>query len=663
MAFVIKSYGSGALGDVTEVTETVNSYARVTAISATTITINPTTQIDGTATFTAGAKVLVHVSASTGTSYKTYLGGYLLTTIVSVSGSTLTIADDFTAVLPTSEFEHYYVQAIAVGEYQNLTLNTGTSITPPVYSASSFVGGIVAIMCTDTLKFNGGNINLNDRGIPVASKTLRPTTNNDPAKDVDAYSGWENSDTHIHFMLNAGDGAAFIIAKKMECHEDSRIGNIAKYGVQFYRGSSDSVTYYESAPSGVTNVGGSTILIAADTIENFTPKIIAKYRTSSSTAGQGICRCYIASETKLRNDEGLYAYDCISNPSRIKKINFRGFGNGSVGDATNITTQLNNYATITAINGHKITYTAQTTAGLAQIQAGALVMIHFNQKGNTNVEHAGRFVLANVLADNGTVLTVDADIPDISVTDYAAQIVSIPQFNNFTLSTTNSATPKFSGTQGGICAIAVKGNCDLSDGKIYTVINRSSPAYAREGLAVIGNAQDSDKLPIGQGYGSILILANNLTMNTSTRIGKSYPGAASGRRYLGVKNDSTTSNAYCGSGAKAGVRSTTIFGGYGSASTKTSSFSASSQGAHVMIVADTISGLNQSAISTGGNPYGGAGYGGDGDNGNLNTSVWEHGGYNGGGAGSYQTGSSSGWAFVYCNNVINQDTTATILEN
>lgn len=82
-----------------------------------------------------------------------------------------------------------------------------------------------------------------------------------------------------------------------------------------------------------------------------------------------------------------------------------------------------------------------------------------------------------------------------------------------------------------------------------------------------------------------------------------------------------------------------------------------------MIVADTISGLNQSAISTGGNPYGGAGYGGDGDNGNLNTSVWEHGGYNGGGAGSYQTGSSSGWAFVYCNNVINQDTTATILEN
>ena len=51
MAFEIKNYGSGKLGDVTEVTATVNSYARVTAISSTTITINTTTKIDGTATF------------------------------------------------------------------------------------------------------------------------------------------------------------------------------------------------------------------------------------------------------------------------------------------------------------------------------------------------------------------------------------------------------------------------------------------------------------------------------------------------------------------------------------------------------------------------------------------------------------------------------------
>ncbi len=77
--------------------------------------------------------------------------------------------------------------------------------------------------------------------------------------------------------------------------------------------------------------------------------MIAKYRNSSLTAGQGFCRCYIASETKLRNDEGLYAYDCISTPSRIKRMNIKNFGNGSFGDVAGTNIQLNNYATITAV--------------------------------------------------------------------------------------------------------------------------------------------------------------------------------------------------------------------------------------------------------------------------------------------------------------------------
>lgn len=663
MAFEIKNYGNGSLGDVTEVTETVNSYARVTSISPTTITINPTTKIDGVATFEAGAKILIHVSASTASTYKTFLGAYLLATVTNVSGSTLTIDGDFTQILPTSEFGSYYVQAVAVAQYQNLTLSTGTTITPPVYSASSFVGGIVALMCSDTLTFDGGHISLADRGIPAASKALRPLTNNDPALDTDVYSGWENSATKDYFMLNAGDGAAFIVAKKLVCHGDSRIGNVSTFGVQFYRGSTKSVTYQETAPSKVTNVGGSTILIAAETIENFQPKMLAKYRTSTSTAGQGICRCYIASETKLRNDEGLYAYDCISTPTRIKAFNFKDFGNGNVGDVTDPTVQLNNYATITGISGRKVTYKTQTTAGLAQIQSGALVMIHFTQKNSTNVAEAGRFVLANVVGDNGTTLTLDIDVPNISTTDYAAQVVAIPQFNNFTLATVNKATPAFNGTQGGICAIAVKNNCNLSKGKLYSgSLNvTAAGAYGREGLATIGNAQDSDKLPIGQGYASIFILANKLIMDSETRIGNVYDGS-----YFGGTNSkggyrgypSTSSGGQVGSGAAAGKYSSKYIGGYGGAGT-TSGKLLRGQGAHIMIVADTISGFNQKAISTGGegnkNRHGGAGYGGS-------SNAW-YGGYNGGGAGNASAGGSSGWAFIYCNNVINQDTTGTVVEN
>ena len=359
MAFKI-SYGNGALGDVQNPDTTINSYARVTAVTPTTITINNTTKITGDATFEAGAKILIHVSGCSSTEV-TYLGNWILANITAVNSNVFTLDVDPTSCIPSASLGKYYVQAVAVAQYKNLTLGEDCTITPPVFSASNYHGGIVAIMCSETLTFDGGKINLSERGIPPASKALRPVTKNDVASDTENYSGWENSDTHIHFMLNAGDGAAFIVAKKLVCDAASRIGNPSTKGVQFYRGSSTSVTYNETAPSGVTNVGGSTILIAAETIENFSCAMIAKYRTASSTAGQGICRCYIASETKLRNDEGLYAYDCISTPSRIKRMNIKNFGNGSFGDVAGTNIQLNNYATITAVNGRKVTYKNQTT--------------------------------------------------------------------------------------------------------------------------------------------------------------------------------------------------------------------------------------------------------------------------------------------------------------
>ena len=253
MSFIVKSYGDGSLGDVSEITSSVNSYAAVTAITANSITIDAATKITGTADFTVGAKILIHVSATTGSTsaLKIYLGKWCVATVTAVSGNVLTLDED--------------------------------------------------------------------------------------------------------------------------------------------------------PPENVTNVGGSSIFIAARTIENFSPKMIAKYRLSDSTKGQGLCRCYIASATKLRNDEGLYSYDVISDPLRLsREMNIKNFGNGSFGDGTDLTTQLNNYATITAVDGKNVTYKDRTTAGLVQIQQGALVMIHFNHKSSSNVTDAGRFILANVLADNGT---------------------------------------------------------------------------------------------------------------------------------------------------------------------------------------------------------------------------------------------------------------------
>ena len=664
------SYGNGSLGDVTEVSTTINSYAKVTALNSTSITIADADKYSGSVDFAVGEKILLHVSASTGTSYKTYLGNWLLANITAIEDNVLTLDENPTSCIPSAELAKYYVQAITVAQYKNLTLSSGTAITPPIYSATNYHGGIVAIMCSDTLKFDGGHISLADRGIPVASKTLRPITNNDVQYDTYTYAGWENSDTRIHFMLNSGDGAAFIVAKKMICHNNSRIGNINTYGCQFYRGNSDSVTYGETAPSSVTNVGGSTIFIAAETIENFGHKMLAKYRSSSSTAGQGICRCYIASDTKLRNDEGLYAYDCISKPTRIAQMNIRNFGNGSFGDGNNITTRMNNYATITEIDGKKVSYKSATTDGLAQILSGSLVMIHFNHKDSTNVANAGRFFIANVVSSNGAILTLDATPPDISLKNYSAQIVAIPQFGNFTLSTTNASTPKFNGAQGGIFAIAVKGTCNLSSGIIDVRAKGGGAAYGRTGLAYIGNAQDSDKLPIGQGHGSIFILADKLTMNSATRIGTNY----SGGKVHGFK--SSMGGTQAGSGAAGGTYSSGRAGGYGGNGIMTSSYLENSQwyvhcqGAHVMLVADTITGFNVNAISTGGGGYstdqtnysGGAGY----SSGNPNYPQPQYSAYNGGPASynnSVSSSGSSGWAFVYCNNLVNPSTSGVILAN
>ena len=682
MALVVKDYGNGSLGDVSSVTSTINSYARVTAVTSSTITINTSTQITGAADFTVGAKILLHVSATTSSSYKTYLGCWMLANITATSSGVLTLDADPTKCIPSANLAQYYVQAIAVAQYKNLELYSGTEITPPAYNVTNYNGGIVALMCSDTLTFGGGHINLSGKGIPVASKALRPTTQqeNDGTDDGDHYSGWENSDTKDHLLLNAGDGVAFIVAKKMACNSSSRIGNTATRGYQFCRGATNSVTYNETKPSGVTNIGGSTIFIAAQTITNFTPYMISKYRSTSLGAGQGICRCYIASNTKLRNDEGLYAYDCISDKSRVmKQFGIKDFGNGKFGDVTytDATFRPNNYAQVTAISGNKVTINTPTTFGTASIATGAMVMIHWCHKDATNITNAGRFFIANVLSYSSGVLVLDKAPPSISVTNYKCQVVSIPQYNNFTLeSTIYGKVADQSETTGGIYAIAVKNVCNLSGGKMisgdYSSGNNkiATVAYGREGLAVIGNAQDNNKLPIGQGLGSVLILANHLVMNDETRIGylgqgSALPKDAGGYRGMYTVQKSAITSPYlseAGSGASEGVKSSYI-GGYGS----NGSNSFSRQGAHIMIIANKITNFKQGAISSGGCGWdtGGAGYGGT----SLNTSpssgglYYSSGGYNGGSAGNFYCSGSSGWAFIYCNEVVNQDTTDTVLAN
>ena len=191
-------------------------------------------------------------------------------------------------------------------------------------------------------------------------------------------------------------------------------------------------------------------------------------------------------------------------------------------------------------------------------------MIHANHK-STDAAFSGRFFLARILQDDGSTLTLNT-LPtkffsDFTLDDYALQIVSIPQYKDFTLAATNSATQKFDGAQGGIFAVAVDGTCDLRGGTIDVAGKGGSIGWQLD-----GNAQMYDCLPIGAGQGSVFILAKNLVMNSATRLG------------------------------------------------------ATDSGAHLMIVAKTITGFNQAAIQTDG-----------------------------------------GGAFVYVNEVVDQDTGNTVL--
>jgi len=258
---ILNNYGDGSLGAVSNPTGQINSYANVTAYTANSITIG-TAAAGAYETFAAGKEIMLHVSATNGTSQDvTYLGRYIICKITAVSGSILTVDKDFTAIMPAAQLTNYIVQAITVAQFKNMTLSTVT-ITPPAFSVAYKYGGILLLKCADTVTFSGGNINLVDKGIPAASTVYRPKTTQEinGTADTDKYAGWENHITVKQFLLNAGDGAAMIIAKHfVQTGTASRIGGTTA-GAQFTRGT----------------IGGSTIALIAGDMTGFDPSIISK---------------------------------------------------------------------------------------------------------------------------------------------------------------------------------------------------------------------------------------------------------------------------------------------------------------------------------------------------------------------------------------------------
>ena len=161
----VGGFGTGALGDITNPSGQINSYANVTAINTNTITIG--TPSNGIyETFAVGKEILLHVSAITsGTDYQ-YLGKYMVAQITAVAGSVLTLSKDVSGLIASGVLANHHVQAITVAQFA--TLNLTATITPLAYNATNKYGGIIALKCKTALNISGsGKIDLAAKGIPM----------------------------------------------------------------------------------------------------------------------------------------------------------------------------------------------------------------------------------------------------------------------------------------------------------------------------------------------------------------------------------------------------------------------------------------------------------------------------------------------------------------
>ena len=763
----------------------VNRYAKVTAITAKQITVGGISDATGvsnkaTNSFKAGEEVLIHVAAYKGAKTDCPTRGMWKTAYITAkSGSNITLSKSVSALIPEGfVISDFYIQVITLPHFKSVTLKGGGTITCPQFNKDLGYGGVVAFKCKEELVLEGGHIDLGGKGLPDGTLWEHGFVPFEPAKlmtvganpwnglttskidtwrddtlvtnNIHTMAGLENYRTLKHLTLNYPDGAAFIMAQSLVCDDDhkSRIG---------YTGGAGVIRVRSTKARGI--IGGSSILLVANEIHGWTDSngigedgatFISKYPSAVSENNRGCGRCYIATETTIPTDEGLYALDRISTLDRVQNIfNLSSFGNGKNGEFNNKNKQINNYASVIKIenDGNKFTLGDVITGGEKNFEKNALILIHATQKKYTREGGRCMFAYIGSYDSENKVLTLKYEKKfqtstgdNFNLNRYDVQIITVPQYSSFTLSGEYNKVPKFENGRGGIVVICVNGTCDLSGGKINVEKKGCDKAYGTTGLRFIGNAQMAEKLPLGQGHGSVLILAETLKMNESTRIGATYSGLGQGginrdsvikagynynyaggintayavtengdpRNYPGQNwegNEIGTSKTfegairtystkdvkieyeltgttgggkYYGNYTKKDYGSGTHTGGYGS-----NSSDGAPQGAHVLIIADTIEGFNISAISTGGaggnagtvgtqekkitSENGGASHGGSGASGITRGG---NGGFIGGGGGGFGSespsteverhgagGGSGGFCFVYCNNRVSQNTT------
>ena len=426
--------GDGRLNDC-EIKDGVftnfNSYARVVSINQNVIQIENLREGEFNK-FDAGENILLHVSATNGVDASN-LGRFFIARIELVDGDKLTLDKNVFDI----DLNFYYVQIVSIPQFKNLTLKN-TKLAPTPYDAFKFTGGMIVAQVYEKFEMINSDIDLTECGIPTQKKmTYRPLTEQEQYGETDGskYAGEENL---TPLILNSGDGAVFIQARNFICDEASRIGNPKTHGRSKCRGAADSIF----KPSNITNIGGSSVFIAAENLK-IQPVNIAKYRSSNLPVGRGLCRCKLVSENLLPNDEKLYNFDIPANVLRVQNLGIYDFGDCSYGTLSNPQFQLNNFAQVSSVEGNKFFIKDKTLSGLTAFKIGALVIV---KNIDTGEFRAGRifdagadFIVTDAKLDGNLKLIVVPEFESLEIENYTCASEFAVACNSFNLTGTITA--------------------------------------------------------------------------------------------------------------------------------------------------------------------------------------------------------------------------------
>ena len=90
--------------------------------------------------------------------------------------------------------------------------------------------------------------------------------------------------------------------------------------------------------------------------------------------------------------------------------------------------------------------------------------------------------MAKIMSRGENYVVTDFPAPSVNLEEYAMQIISIPQFQNFTLKEEYIGTQKFNGKVGGVFALAASNLFEINEGNLNVENKGGAPSYGSEGL-------------------------------------------------------------------------------------------------------------------------------------------------------------------------------------